>query len=360
MKRIISIMLAAALIISAMAGCRTEDGEEGGTARIGISMPTQSLQRWNQDGANMKAQFEAAGYVVDLQFAGDNDIPTQISQLENMIATGVDVLVIAAIDAFSLGFVLEEAVAKGIPVIAYDRLIMDTAAVSYYATFDNWLVGALQGTFLRDALDLDNAEGPFNIELFTGDPADNNIHFFFGGAMEVLMPYIESGKLVVPSGQIEQAQVATPMWSTERAQERMENLISAQGYGPTGTPLHAVLSSNDSVAQGITNALLAVGYDADNFPLLTGQDCDIASMKNILAGHQSMSVFKDTRTLAAQVVLMVDALLKGEPVPVNDTEIYDNGVKVVPSFQCVPVFGDINNYVELLIDSGYYTMDQLQ
>ena len=187
-----------------------------GGGKIGVSMPTQSLQRWNQDGTNMKAELEAAGYEVDLQYAGDNDIPTQVSQLENMISSGCDALVVASIDGSALTEVLKGAKDAGIPVIAYDRLIMNSDAVSYYATFDNYKVGTIQGNYIKDALDLDNAEGPFNIELFTGAPDDNNVNFFFGGAMDVLNPYIESGKLVVLSGQTEKAQCATPNWSAER------------------------------------------------------------------------------------------------------------------------------------------------
>ncbi|MDR1753367.1 MAG: sugar-binding protein [Eubacterium sp.] len=374
-KKLISIILAGAMIFS-FAACQeapvqpeadgtdvttvsepadtTEDTAVTG-GKIGVSMPTQSLQRWNQDGSNMKEQLETAGYEVDLQYAGDNDIPTQVSQLENMISGGCSVLVIAAIDGSALGTVLQQAKDQGVVVIAYDRLIMDSDAVSYYATFDNWKVGTLQGQYIEQALDLANTDGPYNIELFTGSPDDNNINFFFGGAMEVLQPYIDSGKLVVLSGQTEKTQCATVNWSTEESQKRMENLIASQGYGPNSTKLDAVLSSNDSVANGITNALLAAGYTAENFPVLTGQDCDKPSVKNMIAGTQSMSVFKDTRTLAAQVVKMVDSILKGTEPEINDTETYNNNVKVVPSYLCEPVFGSAENYKELLIDSGYYT-----
>ncbi|NMB44081.1 MAG: sugar ABC transporter substrate-binding protein [Clostridiales bacterium] len=325
--------------------------------KIGVAMPTKDLQRWNQDGANMKRRLEAAGYEVDLQFA-NNEIATQLSQVENMVTGGCDVLVIASIDGSSLGTVLDKAADADIPVVAYDRLLMESDAVSYYATFDNFMVGVIQGEFIRDKLDLDNSEGPYNIELFTGSPDDNNARFFFGGAMEVLQPYIDEGKLVVTSGQQKFEEVATLNWSTEEAQKRMENLITA--YYAGDTKLDAVLSSNDSVANGITNALLGAGYKAENFPILTGQDCDITSVKNIINGTQSMSIFKDTRTLAAQVVEMVNAIVEGKEVPVNDTETYDNGTGIIPTFLCEPVFADINNYKELLIDSGYYTEDQLQ
>ena len=323
--------------------------------KVGVSMPTKDLQRWNQDGANMQAQLEEAGYEVDLQFAS-NDVQTQLSQVENMINSGADVLVIAAIEGSSLGSALALAKENEIPVIAYDRLLMDSDAVSYYATFNNYMVGTIQGTYVKDALDLDNAEGPFNLEVTAGDPGDNNARYFYQGAIDVLMPYIESGKLVVKSGQLDFTEVATPTWATEVAQSRAENILSS--FYADGSNVDVWLCSNDSTALGVTNAL-AANYNGE-YPIITGQDCDIANTKNMIAGKQSMSVFKDTRTLAAQVVKMVGQILKGEEVDVNDTETYDNNVIVVPSFLCEPVFADANNYKELLIDSGYYTEDQLK
>lgn len=360
-KKMIAILLCITLVGTLFAACSKKDTETGskggktGSKTIGVCMPTKTLQRWNQDGDNMKKQLEAAGYKVDLQYA-DDDIPTQVSQIENMIANGVEVLVIASIDGDSLGTVLAQAKEKNIPVIAYDRLIMNTDAVTYYATFDNYLVGKKQGEYIEEALNLKNASGPFNIELFTGDPGDNNAKFFFNGAMDVLNPYIESGKLIVKSGQREFAEVATAGWKTENAQSRMENIISS--FYADGTQLHAVMCNNDSTALGVANALTA-SYTGQ-WPVITGQDCDIANVKNMIAGKQAMSVFKDTRTLASQVVKMVDAIMKGEEAPVNDTQTYNNGVKIVPSYLCEPVVGTKDNYKSLLIDSGYYTEDQLK
>ena len=360
MKRKVALILALIMVFSLTAACGSgSSSSSDGAFKVGISMPTQSLQRWNQDGTNMKEMFEAAGFEVMLQYGGDNEVGLQISQIENMIAEGVGALVIAAIDGDSLTEVLATAKERNIPVIAYDRLIMGTDAVTYYATFDNWQVGVFQGNFVRDELKLDSASGPFNIEFFTGDPGDNNINFFFDGAMSVLQPYLDSGVLVSPSGQTEKLVVATPGWSTEAAQARMENLISANGYSPSGTPLHAVMCSNDSTAQGVTNALVNAGFTADNFPIITGQDCDIVSVINMIAGTQSMSVFKDTRSLAAAVVKMVEAIAKGDTVPVNDTVTYNNGTGIIPSFLCEPVLGLPSNIQTLLIDSGYYTAAQL-
>lgn len=344
------VVLTAMLAVAAMGTMANAEGE-----KIGVAMPTQDLQRWNQDGSNMKAELEAKGYEVDLQYAG-NDSATQASQIENMIANGDQLLVVASIDGDSLGTVLAQAKEANIPVIAYDRLIMNTDAISYYATFDNYLVGKTQGEFLVDALDLENADGPFNLEIVTGDPGDNNVNFFYGGAMDVLQPYLDEGKLVVPSGQISKEEVATANWATDAAQSRFENILSSN-YAD-GTNLDAVLASNDSTALGVENAL-AANYTGE-YPIITGQDCDIANVANIVAGKQAMSVFKDTRALASQVVEMVDAIISGEEVPVNDTETYDNGTGIIPSYLCEPVAVTQDNYKEMLIDSGYYTEDQIQ
>lgn len=380
-KRILSVILGAVMSMALLAGCGTAAStgdtetpaaeqtdetkeetteepkaeEETGGGKIGVAMPTKDLQRWNQDGTNMEAQLVEAGYEVDLQYAS-NEIATQVSQIENMINSDCELLVIASIDGDSLGTVLELAKEKNIPVIAYDRLIMNSDAVTYYATFDNYMVGTKQGEYIKEQLDLANAEGPFNIELVTGDPGDNNARYFFGGAMDVLQPYIDAGKLVVRSGQTEFEAVATANWATETSQSRMDAIISAN-YAD-GTKLDAVLCSNDSTALGVVNSLEA-NYTGE-WPIITGQDCDIANVKNMIAGKQSMSIFKDTRTLASKVVEMVDAIMQGGEAPVNDTETYDNGAGIIPSYLCEPVFADKDNYKELLIDSGYYTEDQLQ
>ena len=357
MKKIIAVLLAGLMLAPSVFAAKKISKK----TPIGVSMPTKDLQRWNQDGANMKAQLEKAGYKVDLQYAA-NDIPTQVSQVENMITGGCKVLVIAAIDGSSLSNVLETARKKKVQVIAYDRLIMDSKAVSYYATFDNYKVGTIQGEYLVDKLGLKSRtkDDPAYMEFFTGDPGDNNINFFFGGAMDVLKPYLDKGVIVCPSGQTAKAQAATLNWSTEEAQKRMENLVTSNKYGPKGTKLDAVYCSNDSTANGVTNALLSAGYTAENFPIITGQDCDIVSVKNMLKGTQAMSIFKDTRTLAAKVVEMVDAIMNGKTPAVNDTKTYNNGTGIIPSFLCEPVYGSKDNYKALLIDSGYYTEAQLK
>ena len=380
-KKFLGVMLSVAMVASLLAGCggssgtesggdtpateektdegtdeNADTGSDDGNKLVGVAMPTKDLQRWNQDGTNMQKELEAAGYEVDLQYAS-NEINTQVSQIENMISNGCKVLVVASIDGDSLGTVMDQAKEKGIKVIAYDRLIMNSPAVSYYATFDNYMVGKKQGEYIEDKLDLKNAgDKKYNIEFVTGDPGDNNVNFFFGGAMDVLQPYLDAGTLVCPSGQTDKDTVATVNWDTEKAQSRFETIL-ASNYSD-GTQLDAVLASNDSTALGVANAL-ASSYEG-KYPILTGQDCDIASVKNMIAGKQSMSIFKDTRTLASKVVEMVDAIMKGGEPEINDTETYDNGDHVVPSYLCEPVFDDVDNYKELLVDSGYYSEDELK
>ena len=360
MKKFLALALSTALVAGMMAPMAFAEETEadilpGDGQKIGVSMPTKDLQRWNQDGENMQKMLEEAGYEVDLQYAS-NDVQTQLSQVENMISSGANVLVIAAIEGSSLGEALDMAKENEIPVIAYDRLLMESDGVSYYATFDNYKVGQVQGQYIIDTLDLENADGPFNIEFTAGDPGDNNAGFFFNGAMDLLKPYLDEGKLVCKSGQTTFEECATKEWKTENAQSRAENII-ASNYAD-GTNLDAWLCSNDSTALGVENALEA-NYTGE-YPIVTGQDCDKANVKNMLAGKQSMSVFKDTRTLAEQVVKMVGQILNGEDVDVNDEETYNNNVIVVPSFLCEPVFADANNYKELLLDSGYYTEDDLK
>jgi putative multiple sugar transport system substrate-binding protein len=375
-KRLLSTIICFAMVSLMLTGCGTKEvssdkkstdaatqtAENTNTGEdktadniIGVAMPTRDLQRWNLDGVNLKQELETAGYEVDLQYAS-NDIPTQVSQIENMIANGCKLLVIASIEGDSLGTALAQAKENNIPVIAYDRLLMNSDAVSYYATFDNYMVGTKQGEYIEEKLDLSKAKESFNLEIFAGDPGDNNAKYFYNGAIDVLKPYIDKGTLVVKSGQVDFENVATEKWATETAQSRMENIISS--FYADGTKLDVVLCSNDSTALGVTNALTASYQGAS--PIITGQDCDVANVKNMIAGKQSMSIFKDTRTLGKQVVKMVDAIMNGKEAEVNDTKSYDNGTGIIPSYLCEPVFADADNYKELLIDSGYYTQDQLK
>ncbi|GGA46254.1 multiple monosaccharide ABC transporter substrate-binding protein [Pelagibacterium lentulum] len=324
---------------------------------VGISMPTQSSARWISDGQSMVEQFEAAGYRTDLQYAED-DIPNQLAQIENMIVRGVDALVIASIDGTTLTSALEDAAANGIKVIAYDRLIRGSEHVDYYATFDNFQVGVQQGQSLIDGLDLANNEGPFNLEVFGGSPDDNNAYFFYDGAMSVLQPLIDDGTFVIRSGQTGMDTVGTLRWDGSVAQARMDNLLSAH-Y--TEDRVDAVLSPYDGLSIGIISSLRGVGYGSDDMPMpiVSGQDAEVPSVKAIVAGDQYSTIFKDTRELARVTVGMVAALLGGGEPEINDTETYDNGVKVVPSYLLYPVLVTADNWEQVLVGSGYYTADQI-
>lgn len=360
MKKLLSILVLVFVLTLSLTGCNTtSNGNEDSKGLVGIAMPTQSAERWVADGANMVKVLEDLGYDTDLQYAEDV-VQNQISQIENMITKGVDVLVIASIDGSALTDVLEKANDEGISVVAYDRLLMNSEFVDYYATFDNYSVGVLEAEFIIKKLDLENAEGPFNIELFGGSPDDNNALFFWDGAVDTLKPYFDSGKLVVVSGQTQFQQAATLRWDGAAAQTRMENILSA--HYSSGQDVDAILSPYDPISLGAIEALKAVGYGTTEKPLpvVTGQDAIEAGVKSIIAGEQSQTVFKDTRELAKKAAGMVQALLEGTSVDINDEKTYDNGKKIVPSYLLKPVSVHIDNYKEVLIDSGYYTEDDLK
>lgn len=332
-------------------------GSREETPLVGIAMPTQSSQRWIEDGRNMRDILQDRGYRVDLQYAEDS-VDAQVSQLENMVTRGANVLVIASIDGEALTNVLDLAADNNIPVIAYDRLIRNSPHVSYYATFDNYLVGVLQGQYIVEALDLESGAGPFNIEIFAGSPDDNNATFFYNGAMDQIRPYIDNGQLVVRSGQTAFNRVATLRWDGATAQIRMDNILAAH-Y--TDARVDAILSPYDGISIGVISSLKGVGYGSGSLPMpvVTGQDAELPSIKSILAGEQTSTIFKDTRVLARRAADMVDSVLQGTTAEVNDTTTYDNGVVVVPSYLEHPVSVDASNWEEVLVGSGYYTREQV-
>jgi len=341
-------------------------GGDGGQKTVGVAMPTKSSDRWIMDGNNVQKQLETLGYKVSLQYAED-DIPTQVNQIDNMITQGANLLIIASIDGTALTTQLEAAKADKIPVIAYDRLILNSPNVDYYAAFDNFKVGVAQGTSLLTGMGLLDASGkatdkagPLNIELFAGSPDDNNAPFFFKGAMSVVQPLIDKGTLVVKSKQTKFETVATLRWDPATAQARMENLLTSTYSG--GDKIDGVLSPNDQLAYGILSALKGAGYGTGGqpYPIVTGQDAEVGSVKSIIAGEQYSTIFKDTRELAKVTVAMADAQLKGKKVKVNDTKTYDNGKKVVPSYLLGIQIVTKDNYKKVLIDSGYYTAADLK
>lgn len=352
------LAMAIALVTSGCGRSTESAGGDGAKGTIGIAMPTKSSERWVADGQNMVDQFKALGYSTDLQY-GDDVVQNQVSQIENMITKGVKLLVVAPIDGSSLTTTLQHAADMKIPVISYDRLIRGTPNVDYYATFDNFKVGVLQANYIVDKLGLAQAKGPMNIEIFAGSPDDNNATFFFNGAMSVLKPYLDKGALVIRSGQTSFDQAATLRWDGGLAQSRMDNLLS-QAY--TTARVDAVLSPYDGISRGVVSALKSSGYGtpAKPLPVVTGQDAELASVKSIVAGEQTQTVFKDTRQLAKAAVQEADAVLTGGKPEANDTKSYDNGVKVVPSYLLQPVSVDKSNYEAVLVDSGYYKQSDVQ
>jgi putative multiple sugar transport system substrate-binding protein len=366
--KIVAAVAGAALLLVGASACSTTrdttSGSSGGSTAaaagglIGIAMPTKSLERWNNDGSHLEDLLKKAGYTTSLQYA-DNKVDQQITQLQNMINQNPKVIVVASIDGTALGPVLAQAKAKKISVIAYDRLINGTADVDYYATFDNYKVGQLQGQFIETQLGLKDGKGPFNLEPFAGSPDDNNAKFFFSGAWDVLKPYIDKGQLVVPSGKApasdaDWTKIGIQGWKSETAQSEMDNRLNSFYQGKK---VNVVLSPNDSLALGIEQSLESQGYKAGtDWPIVTGQDADKANVKNMIAGKQSMTVWKDTRTLGDQVAKMVDQIVKGEKVNVNDEKTYDNGKKVVPTYLLPPqvVTNDKADITKSLVDSGFY------
>lgn len=372
-----SAAVAASLLFTACGG----DGAGGGGAaaggsqdpadlRVGVSLTSQDEERWLTDGKAIREGLEELGYQVDLQYA-NNDIPTQQQQVDQMITSGADLLILAPLDGTALAPQLQAAVNAEVPVISYDRLIRNSSDVDVYITFDNFKVGAEQGKALLTGLGIldENGErtdekGPFNVELFGGSLDDNNATFVYGGAMEVLEPYIEDGTIVIASNQTALSQIATKDWSQQEAQARMDNLITSSYTG--SRDLDAVLTPNDAVARGVITALRNAGYgptlssEGKPMPITTGQDAEIASVKLINDDVQYATVFKNTKLLAAQTVQAAVDLLNGDEVEVNDTETYDNGSMVVPSFLMPIEVVKRENIEEALVDSGYYTVEQIE
>lgn len=364
-RAVLSAIAASSVLALTLSACgqNSDDGSEEGSGSakggtIGISMPTKSSERWIADGKNVVSDLESKGYKTSLVYAED-DPENQVSQIENLITKGVKALIVAAIDNKSLNGVLQQAKDANIPVIAYDRLILGTANVDYYASFDNTKVGELQASYIVEKLGLAEGKGPFNIELFAGSNDDNNTKYFFNGAMSVLKPYIDSKKLVVKSGQSELTQVTTLRWDGATAQRRMDDILT-RTYN--SGRVDAVLSPYDGISIGILSALKSDGYGtkAKPLPVLTGQDAELASVKSIIAGQQTQTVYKDTRELAKVAGSMVDAVLNDKKPETNDTKTYDNGSKVVPAYLLKPVSVDKSNYKSVLVEGGYYTEADLK
>lgn len=370
-KKFLAGLLVAAMVAS-MTACgsdptannnsSSDKNSDSGKKKVGISMPTKSLERWNRDGSYLEEQFKKEGYDVEITYS-DNDTDQQVNDIQNMISDNVDILVVAAIDGDTLSTVLADAKDQNIPVISYDRLIMNTDAISYYVSFDNYKVGQLQGQYIIDTLKLDGSKKKYNMEVTAGDPADNNATFFYNGAMDTLKKYIDDGIVKIVSKQQDFESVATPQWSTDEALNRMQNILSSY-YADGKNQLDIALCSNDSTALGVTQAIES-DYAGKNTPLITGQDGDVANLKNILDGKQAMTVYKAVANEAVVTLKLVKSVLDGNTPDESltkefdcecsyDTDSYDNGTGKIPSYLLTPEVITKDNYKEKLVDTGYY------
>ncbi|MBQ6325873.1 MAG: sugar-binding protein [Clostridia bacterium] len=361
MKKFVSLLLVMLLVLGMVGVVSAEEAKK----KVGIAMPTQSLERWNRDGAYLKEQFEAAGYEAILTYS-DNKNDQQVNDIDNLLSQGVDLLIICAIDGDGLNTVMDRAAEAGVPVISYDRLIGNDA-VSYYVSFDNYTVGTLQGKFVEEKLDLANAgDKTYNIEFTAGDPADNNAGYFFNGAYDVLKGYIEAGTLKVVSGQTEFQQVATAQWSTDTALARAQNILAS--YYADGTVLDAWLCSNDSTAAGVAQAIES-DYAGSNAVIVTGQDGDIANLRNIVDGKQTMTVYKNVANEATVTLEVAKGILSGAAIDetlianfggiecaFDTTSYFTSEGHFTPSFLLVPTVVTKDN-LQYLVDTGLYQWD---
>ena len=301
---------------------------EGST--IGVSLPQKTSENWVLAEQLFNDGLTAAGFKPIVQF-GNSGVTEQQNQIDAMVEQGAEVIVVGAIDGSQLGTQLEAAKASGATIIAYDRLVKNTEAVDAYIAFDNFQVGVLQGTALLEGLAERQGAGPYNIELIAGSSDDANAMPFFEGAMSILQPKIDDKTLTVVSGQTTFEQVATQGWKAENAQKRMDTVLS--GFYAGDVPLNGILSPNDTLARA---ALVAVAQAGKDTPVITGQDSEVESVKSIVAGEQYSTIYKDTRDLVAQTIASIVELQNCGEIPINDTEQYDNGVKIVPAFLLTP------------------------
>ena len=358
-KKLTAIFLAV-LMTAFLTGCGGDSGEQkkSNGKTIGVAMPSQSSIRWYKDGENLKKTLEGQGYTVNLEYTKDT-YQTQVDQIQKMIDDNVSCLVIGAFDSTKLVDILAKAYEKKIPIISYDRLIMDTDSISYYVTFDNKDVGIQIGKYIEEKLELKSGKGPYNIEFFAGSPTDNNARVLNSGLFEVLQPYLNSGQLVVPSGKVQFDDIAIKGWSRPDAKARMAEILKT--YYADGKKLDAVIAPSDGFSYVIIEALEEAGYSVgNNWPIITGDDGELRAARNIIDGKMAMTVFKDTRVLVEKCATMVDAVMNGNEPEINDVNSYNNRKLTVPAYLCKPETIDASNVQEKIIDGGYYSKEELE
>ncbi len=381
--QMLGMLLGMAMMVSSFAGCgkggeasaekepqrtqkdQVEDTEQKEAAGeiVGLSMPTQTSERWIKDAAAMKQLLEEKGYEVKVQFA-ENDPGLQGEQIRQLMEDGANCLVVTAVESDSLTEVLTEAKNQKIPVIAYDRLLRDTDAVSYYAAFDSQGIGRQIGTYIVENEELEalkRSGESRTIEFFMGSPKDDNGLFLYAGVMDVLQPYLESGTLECLSGKTAFGDTCIEQWSKEKAKERCQDMLQ-EFYQEKD--LDIVCTAFDGFAYGVREALEESGYGLDagskEWPLITGQDAELMAVKNIITGCQAMSVYKDTSLLAEACTALVESCLTGKSPKLENRTEHDNGVKVVETYLCKTEMVNQDNYGEVLVESGYYSEDDLK
>ncbi len=308
-------------------------------ATIGVALPWLGTQNWAEGNDMFKAELEAAGFTAIVQHA-DNKVPQQQQQIESMIQNGAKVIVVAPIDGSQLGAVVEEAAASGIKIIAYDRLLENTTGIDCVVQYGSVKIGERQGTALLEGLAKLKGEGPYNIELFGGGPADPNAPNFFKGAMEVLQPKIDDGTLVVVSGQMDFTQAATLDWDNAKAQARMDSLLS--GFY-SDKEIHGVLSPNDGIARAIITSCEQAGQP---IPAISGLDAENQSIEWIWQGRQYSTVDKPTAGLVAKTMEIIKLMQAGADLPAPDTTV-NNGAKDVGIYELEPVIVTKDNALEV-------------
>ncbi|MFV0341390.1 MAG: sugar-binding protein [Anaerocolumna sp.] len=338
-----------------------------GDETIGIILPAHYPERWIQDGNILKDSFEEQGYQVILTYCNDNT-DKQIESIRSMIDSNVDLLIIAPVDSNSLSEVLNQVKKEKIPVISYDRLILNTDAVSYYVSFDNYIIGALQAQYIVDNLNLDSdTNAKYSMEIFSGDINDSNSLLFYNGAMDILRPYLTSGKITIPSTQMNFQDTYISMWDTDTASNRMDNILAS--YYSKSNMLDIALCANDSIALGVTNSLKSY-YNNSYSTIITGQDGDVDNLNNIIDGYQSMTILKNVANEVSITLNLAISILNDEYPDaglisasgwyfecVYDNDSFNNGSEIVPSYLITPQIVTINNYKELLINSGNFSLD---
>ncbi len=322
------------ILAAAISGCSESTLGGSGSKNIAVCFPN-TTESWQRNGDTLTKLLQEEGFNVDVQFS--DTIEKQQQQVKDAIAKKPGCIVIAAIDSAAFVDVLEDAKKNNVPVIAFERMLLNSDAVSYYASFDGAAVGEAMGEYFESVLNLKSGAGPYNIEFFAGSTTDSGAGIYFSNAMKILEPYLRSGQLVCRSGQTNFEQVAVAEWNSANARPRIRDIFNKYYSDAT---LNVVLSPNDDIAGVLLEEFKAAGKP---FPLISGLDGDPAAFDRIRAGQQTFTVAKDPEVLTSKCVRMIKAVVEGTQPDINDVTNYNNGVKVIPAYLCTPQIVDRTN-----------------